>query len=135
MQRLKEELQILQKVRLGRGIYSSITPKADQLLFKLALIFQQNQETKYSNSLLHSKINLMDKNNQRDQNSLGHQQSDFAGTNPDRYGQPTSENEQDNPVANNEAQNVNHNGDRLTGEEAEKARDKADEGLRQGRDQ
>jgi hypothetical protein len=77
--------------------------------------------------------NIMDKNNERDQNSMSHKQSDYAGTNPDRYGQPAPESEQDNPVNNNEAQNVNDDGSRLSGEEAEQARNKAEEGIRQGR--
>jgi hypothetical protein len=84
--------------------------------------------------MLHLNLNIMDKNKEKDQNSLGHKQSDYAGTNPDRYGQPASESEQDNPVSNNEAQNVNDDGSRLSGEEAEKARTKAEEGIHQRRD-
>jgi hypothetical protein len=57
--------------------------------------------------------------------ATGNKQSDYAGTNPDRYGDPKPENEQDNPVNDNEAQNVTDSPERLSGEEAEKARRKA----------
>ena len=65
--------------------------------------------------------------------TTGHQQSDFAGTNTDRYGAPKPLDEQDNPVNPQEAQNVTDGGDRLSGEEAEQARRKANEGGTQGR--
>ena len=42
-------------------------------------------------------------------------------------------NEQDNPIQEQEAQNVRA-GKRITGKEAEHARNKAREGIRQGRD-
>ena len=71
----------------------------------------------------------MDKN-ERDQNSLGHKQSDFAGTNPDKYGQPEPGND---PANADEAQNLKDGVDTLSPEEAEKARNKAQEGIRQDR--
>lgn len=58
----------------------------------------------------------------------GNKQSDFAGTNPNRYGQPKSENEQDNPVNPQEAQNVTDGQERMSGEEADRARNKANSG-------
>jgi len=74
----------------------------------------------------------MDTNNDKNE-VTGHNQSDFAGTNTDRYGAPKPANEQDNPVNAQEAQNVTDGGERLSGEEAEKARRKANEGSDQGR--
>ena len=67
-------------------------------------------------------------------NAAGHKQSDFAGTNPDNYGQPKPENEQDNPINDAEAQNVTDGERGLTEEETEHAKNKATEGIRQGRD-
>ena len=64
----------------------------------------------------------------------GNRQSDFAGTNPDRYGAPKAENEQDNPINDAEAQNVIDGEERISGEEATRSRNKATEGIRQGRD-
>ena len=72
-----------------------------------------------------------DKKNAR--NALGHKQSDYAGTNTERYGDPKPAEEQDNPIQDQEAQNVK-DGDRITGKEAEHAKNKATEGIRQGRD-
>ena len=70
---------------------------------------------------------------QNEKNSAtGNKQSDFAGTNPDRYGPP--EQEQDNPVNAQEAQNVTDGSERMSGDEANKSRNKATEGIRQGRD-
>ena len=70
-----------------------------------------------------------------DKNSAsGNKQSDFAGTNPDRYGPPKAENEQDNPVDAGEAQNVTDGAERLSGDEAERARNKATEGMKQRRE-
>lgn len=57
----------------------------------------------------------------------GNKQSDFAGTNTERYGDPKPENEQDNPVNTQEAQNVTDGAERLSGKEAEHARNKANE--------
>jgi hypothetical protein len=70
--------------------------------------------------------------NDKDKDALGNKQSDYAGTNPDRYGQPDQN--QDNPVDAGEAQNVRDGGEQLLGEDAEHARNKATEGERQGRD-
>ena len=64
-----------------------------------------------------------------DKSATGNKQSDFAGTNPDRYGQPADD--QDNP----EAQNVTDGTERMSGDEATDARNKANEGSRQGRDE
>ena len=64
----------------------------------------------------------------------GNKQSAFAGTNPNRYTQPRSADEQDNPVDAGEAQNVVDGDERISGKEAEAARRKATEGARQGRD-
>jgi hypothetical protein len=61
-------------------------------------------------------------------------QSAFAGTNPNRYGAPKPEDEQDNPIDAGEAQNVTEGTERLSGKEAEEATRKATEGARQGRD-
>jgi hypothetical protein len=65
--------------------------------------------------------------------ATGNRQSDFAGTNPDKYGAPRPEDEQDNPINAGEAQNVTEGTERLSGEEAEAATRKATEGTRQGR--
>jgi hypothetical protein len=70
-------------------------------------------------------------NTDKDENALGDKQSDFAGTNPDRYGQPDGNQQDPNTVA--EAQNVSDDDERLSGEEAERATRKATEGERQGR--
>jgi hypothetical protein len=64
----------------------------------------------------------------------GNRQSDFAGTNPDRYGAPKAENEQDNPINDAESQNVIEGDARISGEEATRARNKSTEGIRQDRD-
>jgi hypothetical protein len=69
----------------------------------------------------------------KQKNILGHNQSDYAGTNTDRYGDPRSADQQDNPIQDQEAQNVRE-GKRITGKEAEHAKNKAKEGMRQGRD-
>ncbi|WP_205510207.1 hypothetical protein [Longitalea arenae] len=77
------------------------------------------------------------RDNQKEQNKkniTGDKQADFAGTNPDRYGDPKPAEEQDNPIQDQEAQNVK-DGDRMTGEEAERAKNKAKEGIRQNRDE
>ena len=64
--------------------------------------------------------------NDKEKNSAsGNNQSSFAGTNTNRYGAPKPEDEQDNPVDPGEAQNVTDGAERLSGEEAEKARRKA----------
>lgn len=74
------------------------------------------------------------KEDQSKKNITGDKQSDFAGTNPDKYGDPKPAEEQDNPIQDQEAQNVK-DGDRITGKEAEHAKNKAQEGIRQDRDQ
>ena len=60
-------------------------------------------------------------------------QSSFAGTNPNRYGAPAPADDQDNPIDAGEAQNVTDGTERLSGEEADDATRKANEGIRQGR--
>jgi hypothetical protein len=76
-----------------------------------------------------------DKKIRRDAKTItGDEQSSFAGTNPDKYGDPKPAEEQDNPIQNDEAQNIKE-GDRITGKEAEHAKNKATEGLRQKRDE
>jgi len=75
-----------------------------------------------------------DKDNKNDKNIAGNKQSDYAGTNTDKYGHPESAEEQDNPIQNDEAQNIKE-GDRIKGKEAENAKNKASEGIRQGRDE
>ncbi|WP_207514381.1 hypothetical protein [Longitalea luteola] len=74
------------------------------------------------------------KDKQNNKNITGDKQSDFAGTNTDRYGDPKPAEEQDNPIQDQEAQNVK-DGDRMTGKEAEHAKNKATEGIRQNRDE
>jgi hypothetical protein len=74
----------------------------------------------------------MSNKNKKEKNILGHKQSDFAGTNTDKYGDPKPANQQNNPIQNDEAQNIKE-GDRMTGKEAEHARNKANAGARQGR--
>lgn len=74
----------------------------------------------------------MSTNNDKNE-TTGHNQSDFAGTNTDRYGAPKPADEQDNPVNPQEAQNVTDGAERLSGEDAEQARRKANEGGDQGR--
>lgn len=71
----------------------------------------------------------------REKNSAtDNNQSSFAGTNPDKYGAPKPADEQDNPINPQEAQNVTDGAERMSSEEAEKARNKATDGIRQGRD-
>lgn len=77
---------------------------------------------------------MSNKSNKKEKNILGHKQSDYAGTNPDRYGDPKPAEKQDNPIQNDEAQNIKE-GNRMTGKEAEHAKNKASEGIRQGRDE
>ena len=67
--------------------------------------------------------------------ATGNRQSDFAGTNPNRYDAPKPEDEQDNPVEDAEAQNVTDGAERISGKEAEDATRKATEGARQGRNE
>jgi hypothetical protein len=74
----------------------------------------------------------MSAKNKKQKNLLGHKQSDYAGTNTERYGDPKPADKQDNPIQDQEAQNVK-DGDRITGKEAEHAKNKAKEGIRQRR--
>jgi hypothetical protein len=59
--------------------------------------------------------------------ATGNKQSEYAGTNPDRYGPPKPDNEQENPVNPGEAQNVTKGQEQLSGKDAEHARNKANE--------
>jgi hypothetical protein len=77
---------------------------------------------------------MSNKDNKKEKNITGDKQSDYAGTNTDKYGDPKPAEEQDNPIQNDEAQNIKE-GDRITGKEAEHARNKANEGKEQQRDQ
>jgi hypothetical protein len=84
-------------------------------------------------AVLPANNNCMEQDKEKNSAS-GNKQSDFAGTNPDRYGAPKPEDQQDNPVDAHEADNVTDGAERLSGKEAEAARNKATEGSRQGRD-
>lgn len=70
--------------------------------------------------------------NRKAKNMLGHKQSSFAGTNTDKYGDPKPASKQDNPIQEQEAQNVRE-GKRIAGKVAKHAKNKATEGIRQGR--
>jgi hypothetical protein len=59
--------------------------------------------------------------------ATGNRQSDFAGTNPNKYGPPKSENEQDNPIEDEAAQNVTDGAERISGDEAAEASNKANQ--------
>ena len=76
----------------------------------------------------------MSNKNKKEKNILGHKQSDYAGTNTDKYGDPKPASQQNNPIQNDEAQNIKE-GDRMTGKEAEHAKNKAKQGIKQNRDQ
>lgn len=67
---------------------------------------------------------MQDKN----KNITGDRQSDFAGTNPDRYHEPAPAERQDNPIQDQEAQNVTDDQSRSEGNEAEDMRRKANQG-------
>ena len=60
--------------------------------------------------------------------ATGHNQSDFAGTDTDRYSAPKPADEQDNPIQDQEAQNVTDGTERMSGDEADEARNKANQG-------
>jgi hypothetical protein len=75
----------------------------------------------------------MEQNNEKN-SATGNNQSSFAGTNTNRYGAPENMDEQNNPIEDAEAQNVIDGSERISGEEADRARLKATEGMRQGRD-
>jgi hypothetical protein len=68
---------------------------------------------------------IMDK--EKEKNITGDQQAAFAGTNTNRYRQPNPAEKQDNPIQDEEAQNVTDSPSRLSGEDAEHARRKANE--------
>jgi hypothetical protein len=72
----------------------------------------------------------MSTKNKDQKNISGHKQSDYAGTNTDKYGDPKPAGEHDNPIQDQEAQNVK-DGDRITGKEAGHAKNKAKEGIKQ----
>lgn len=76
----------------------------------------------------------MSNKNKKQENVLGHKQSDYAGTNTDKYGDPKPAAQQNNPIQNDEAQNIKE-GDRMAGKEAQHAKNKAKEGIRQNRDE
>jgi hypothetical protein len=57
-------------------------------------------------------------------NAVGDDQRSFAGTNPD-YGQPANGDNRNAGTTDEEAQNVADSGDRLSGEAADRARQKA----------
>jgi hypothetical protein len=76
----------------------------------------------------------MSNKNKKEKNILGHKQSDYAGTNTDKYGDPKPAAQQNNPIQNDEAQNIKE-GDRMKGKEAQHAKNKAKEGIRQNRDE
>ena len=59
----------------------------------------------------------------------------FAGGNPDIRPDGDQQNNPDNPIDAGEAQNVTDGASRLSDKEAEDARNKAAEGIRQGRDE
>ena len=63
-------------------------------------------------------------NDNEKENVVGDNQNSFAGTNPARNVEP-KQIDPENPVGAEEAQNVAYDGERLSGEEAEKARNKA----------
>jgi hypothetical protein len=74
---------------------------------------------------------LVMKKNDEKNSATGNKQSDFAGTQPDKYGPPKTKNEDDNPIDSDEAQNVTDDTERLSGKDAEHARNKATEGIKQ----
>lgn len=67
----------------------------------------------------------------KNENIAGNEQSNFAGTNPDRHGNPKPADQQDNPIEDQEAQNV-VDGSRMTGKDAADARNKANTGKEEG---
>ena len=68
----------------------------------------------------------MDKDKQ-EKNKIGDDQAAFAGTNTNKYRQPDPAEMQDNPIKDEEAQNVTDSQSRMRGGEAEHARRKANE--------
>ena len=57
----------------------------------------------------------MSNKNKKQKNILGHKQSDYAGTNTDKYGDPKPSKYQDNPIQNDEAQNMGAPADQRSG--------------------
>lgn len=73
----------------------------------------------------------MDK--EKEKNITGDDQAAFAGTNTNKYRQPNPPEKQDNPIQDEEAQNVSDSRTRMSDEDAERARRKANE--RQGKEE
>jgi hypothetical protein len=63
-----------------------------------------------------------------EKDAAGNRQSDYAGTNPDRYNDPVPADKQENKIEDQEAQNVSDSKGRIEGADAEKDRNKANEG-------
>ena len=61
-------------------------------------------------------------------NITGDRQAEFAGTNTDRYKEPANADQQNNPIQDEEAQNVTDGQERMSHEVASKDRNKANEG-------
>jgi hypothetical protein len=64
-------------------------------------------------------------------NAVGNRQTDYAGTNPDRYNDPVPADKQENKIEDQEAQNVSDSDGRIEGADAERDRNKAKEGKNQ----
>jgi hypothetical protein len=67
----------------------------------------------------------MDKN--KEKNITGDEQAAYAGTNTNKYRQPAEADRQDNPMQDEEAQNVTDASKTMSREDAERARNKASE--------
>ena len=65
-----------------------------------------------------------------EKSATGNKQSAFAGTNPDVYGDQRPIDDQDNPITDNEAQNVTDGERPLEGDELTHERNKANQGDR-----
>jgi hypothetical protein len=59
--------------------------------------------------------------------ATGNEQSSFAGTNPNKYGDPKPIDDSEYPIADEEAQNVKDGPKELSGEEAQHATNKANQ--------
>ena len=77
------------------------------------------------------KILIMDK--EKEKNITGDEQAAYAGTNTNKYRQPEPAEKQDNPIIDEEAQNVTDGERPMNREETERARRKANE--RQGEEE
>ena len=73
----------------------------------------------------------MDK--EKEKNITGDDQAAYAGTNTNKYRQPDPAGKQDNPIRDEEAQNVSDSDRQMSKEDAERARRKANE--RQGEEE